>query len=91
MLDSHDKSIKALDEAKTTIFSSVKTLWFVIPTVVVLSGIIINQWTNNYDERLNKIEIEKKETLDKVFQLLETKKNYLNQSELKTILANIVQ
>lgn len=89
MLDSHDNSIKSLNEAKTTIFSSVKMLWLIIPTVVVLSGIIINQWTNNYDERLNKIELDRKETLDKVFQLLAEQKKLLNQVELKDIIANI--
>lgn len=96
MLDSHDNSIKSLDEAKTTIFSSVKMLWLIIPTVVVLSGIIINQWTNNYDERLNKMEaeskemaVERRETLDKVFQLLAEQKKLLNQGELKDIIANI--
>jgi len=85
ILDSHDTSIKNLDEAKTTIFTSVKTLWIVIPVIVVLGGYIVNQWT----ERLDNLEADRKETLDKVFQLLAEQKKLLNQSELKDIIANI--
>ena len=85
ILDSHDTSIKNLDEAKTTIFTSVKTLWIVIPVIVVLGGYIVNQWT----ERLDNLEADRKETLDKVFQLLAEQKKLLNQGELKDIIANI--
>ncbi len=85
MLDSHHNSIKVLDEAKTTIFTSVKTLWIVIPVIVVLGGYIVNQWT----ERLDNLEADRKETLDKVSQLLAEQKKLLNQGELKDIIANI--
>ena len=93
MLDSHDVSIKSLDEAKTTIFSSIATTKWVaglLLTVITTMGVfIVTSWSHGYDERLNKIELERKETLDKVFQLLAEQKKLLNQSELKDIIANI--
>ncbi len=93
ILDSHDNSIKVLDEAKTTIFSSIATTKWVasllLTVITAMGAFIVTSWSHGYDERLKKIELDRKETLDKVFQLLGDKKNYLNQVELKNIIANI--
>lgn len=95
-MDSHDTSIKSLDEAKTTIFSSIATTKWVagllLTIIVTMGGFIVTSWSQSYDERISKIESEKKETLDKVLQLLSDKKNYLNYNEremLKDIFANL--
>jgi hypothetical protein len=100
ILDSHDNSIKVLDEARTTIFSSIATTKWVasllLTVITSMGAFIIISWSNGYDERLSKMEaeskemvIERRETLDKVFQLLTEQKKLLNQSELKDIIANI--
>ena len=92
-LDSHDTSIEDLTEAKTTIFSSIATTKWVasvlFTVIVAMGGFIITSWAEGYDQRLSKIESERKETLDKVFQLLNDKKNYLNQETIKSIFANL--
>lgn len=95
-IDSHDASIKSLDEAKTTIFSSVATTKWVagllLTVIVTMGGFIITSWSNTFEDRLNKIDLEKKEAQDKLFQLLNDKKNYLNLNEkemLKDIFANL--
>lgn len=96
ILDSHEGSIKKLDEAKITIFSSISTTKWVagvlLTIIMSMGGFIITTWSRSYDERLNKVEAEKKETLDKVLQMLSDKKNYLNYNEkemLKDIFANL--
>lgn len=93
ILDSHDNSIKVLDEAKTTIFSSIATTKWVasllLTIITAMGAFIVTSWSKGYDERLNKIELDRKETLDKVFQLLAEQKKLLNQVELKDIIANI--
>lgn len=96
ILDSHENSIKTLDEAKTTIFSSIATTKWVagllLTIIVTMGGFIVTSWSQTYNERLDKIESEKKETLDKVLQMLSDKKNYLNYKEkemLKDIFANL--
>jgi len=93
ILDSHEDSISNLTEAKTTIFSSIATTKWVasilFTVIVAMGGFIVTTWADNYDQRLAKIESERKETLDKVFQLLNDKKNYLNQNQLESIIANV--
>lgn len=93
ILDSHEESIKDLTQAKTTIFSSIATTKWVasvlFTVIVAMGGFIITSWAEGYDQRLSKIESERKETLDKVFQLLNDKKNYLNQETIKSIFANL--
>lgn len=100
ILDSHDNSIKVLDEAKTTIFSSIATTKWVasllLTIITAMGAFIVTSWSKGYDERLSKMEaeskemaVERRETLDKVFQLLAEQKKLLNQVELKDIIANI--
>lgn len=95
-IDSHDISIRSLDEAKTTIFTSVKvTRWVagsLISIIIVMGGFIISTWSKSYDDRLDKIELDRKETLEKVLQMLSDKKNYLNYNQkeiIKDIFANL--
>lgn len=91
----HDNDIDTLKEAKTTIFTSISTTKFVAGSlfaiITVMGGYIITTWTNTFDTRLNKIESERKETLDKVLQLLGDKKNFINIDTeiLKDIFANL--
>lgn len=95
-MDGHDVSIKSLDEAKTTIFSSIKTTKFIggllITVIITMGGFIITTWSKGYNDRLDKIELDRKETLDKVLQMLSDKKNYLNYNQkeiIKDIFANL--
>lgn len=94
--EGHDESIETLNEAKTTIFTSIATTKWVagllLTIIITMGGFIITTWSNDYDERLKQIELERKETLDKVLQLLSDKKNYLNYQEkefIKDIFANL--
>lgn len=93
ILDSHDKSIKSLDEAKTTIFTSLtttkKVAGVLLAIIISMGGFIMKTWSEGFNERLNKIESEDRDTYKTFIKMLEDKKNYLNQSELKDIIANI--
>lgn len=88
-MDSHDDSIRDLNEAKTTIFTSVKVTRLVagslIGVIIVMGGFIISTWSTSYNDRLDKIELDRKETLEKVLQMLNDKKNYLNYNQKETI------
>lgn len=88
-ISSQDKKIETLNEAKTTIFSSIKTTKFIggllITVIITMGGFIISTWSNGYNDRLDKIELDRKETLEKVLQMLNDKKNYLNYNQKETI------
>lgn len=92
MID-HDKSIKDLDEAKTTIFTSLtttkKVAGVLLAVIISMGGFIMKTLSEGFNERLNKIESEDRNTYKTFIKMLEDKKNYLNQSELKDIIANI--
>lgn len=89
MIKSHDDSIKALDEAKTTIFTSVKALWIFVPVVIGLAGFGIKQWANNFESRVKTLETERKQAYEQFIKILGDKKNYLNQETVQNIFANI--
>lgn len=89
MIDSHDRSIKALDEAKTTIFTSVKALWIFVPVAIGLAGFGIKQWANNFESRVKILETERKEAYEQFIKILGDKKNYLNQETIQNIFANL--
>lgn len=89
MLDAHDKSIKALHEAKTTIFTSVKALWVFVPVAIGLAGFGIKQWASNFESRVKILETERKEAYEQFIKILGDKKNYLNQETIQNIFANL--
>jgi len=96
MLDSHEDAIVTLNKDKTIVTTSIKNIRFfaiILATVITtLGGYIVTSWTNelsSMNQRLTKSEEKRQETLEKVLQELNVKKNYLNQSDLRDIIANV--
>lgn len=98
MLDLHETAIVALNKDKTILTTSIKNIRYfaiILGTVITtLGGYIVTNWTNelsSMNQRLTKNEEKKQEVLEKVLQELSVKKNYLNQSDIKSIIVDLTR